>query len=96
MKIGPFDYNLSTNSQLPTINQINSLPLKTVGGSPVTVADVGEAKDGAQIQTNEVRIDGQKSVYLPVLKQGGGANTIAVVNGIRKRWAICSTCRSRS
>ncbi|MBE7156999.1 MAG: efflux RND transporter permease subunit [Rhodospirillales bacterium] len=84
VKIGPFDYNLSTNSQLPTINQINSLPLKTVGGSPVTVADVGEAKDGAQIQTNEVRIDGQKSVYLPVLKQGGGANTIAVVDGIKK------------
>ncbi len=84
VKIGPFDYNLSTNSQLPTINQINALPLKTVGGSPVTVADVGEAKDGAQIQTNEVRIDGQKSVYLPVLKQGGGANTIAVVDGIKK------------
>ena len=83
VKIGPFDYNLSTNSQLPTINQINALPLKTVGGSPVTVADVGEAKDGAQIQTNEVRIDGQKSVYLPVLKQGG-ANTIAVVDGIKK------------
>ncbi len=83
VKIGPFDYNLSTNSQLPTIDQINALPLKTVGGSPVTVADVGAAKDGAQIQTNEVRIDGQKSVYLPVLKQGGGANTIAVVNGIK-------------
>ena len=84
VKIGPFDYNLSTNSQLPTISQINALPLKTVGGSPVTVADVGAAKDGAQIQSNIVRVDGQKSAYLPVLKQGGGANTIAVVNGIRK------------
>ncbi len=83
VKIGPFDYNLSTNSQLPTISQINALPLKTVGGSPVTVADVGKATDGSSIQTNVVRIDGQKSVYLPVLKQGGGANTIAVVNGIR-------------
>ena len=83
VKIGPFDYNLSTNSQLPTISQINALPLKTVGGSPVTVADVGRATDGSSIQTNVVRIDGQKSVYLPVLKQGGGANTIAVVNGIR-------------
>jgi len=31
-----------------------------------------------------VRIDGQRSVYLPVLKQGGDANTIAVVNGIRQ------------
>ena len=84
VKIGPFDYNLSTNSQLPTIAQINSLPLKTVGNSPVTIADVGKAVDGAQIQTTVVRIDGQKSVYLPVLKQGGGANTISVVEGIKK------------
>ena len=84
VKIGPIDYNLSTNSQLPTVDQINSLPLKTVGNSPVTIADVGKAVDGSQIQTTVVRIDGQKSVYLPVLKQGGGANTISVVAGIRK------------
>ncbi len=84
VKIGPFDYNLSTNSQLPTIAQINSLPLKTVGNSPVTIADVGKAVDGSQIQRTVVRIDSQKSVYLPVLKQGGGANTISVVEGIKK------------
>ena len=36
------------------------------------------------IQTNIVRVDGQKSVYLPILKQGGGSNTIEVVNGIRE------------
>jgi len=84
VKIGPFDYNLATNSQLPSIAEINSMPLKTVGNSPVTVADVGYAKDGAAIQTNIVRIDGQRSVYLPVLKQGGDANTIAVVNGIKE------------
>ena len=35
------------------------------------------------IQTNLVRVDGQRSVYLPVLKQGGDANTISVVDGIR-------------
>ena len=84
VKIGPFDYNLSTNSQLPTIAQINDLPLKTVGNSPVTIADVGKAVDGSQIQKTVVRIDGQRSVYLPVLKQGGGANTISVVEGIKK------------
>jgi multidrug efflux pump subunit AcrB len=84
VKIGPIDYNLSTNSQVPTIAQINALPLKTVGNSPVTVADIGEAKDASAIQTNTVRIDSQRSVYLPVLKQGGGANTIAVVDGIKK------------
>src|SRR6185436_6935181 len=31
-----------------------------------------------------VRVDGQKSVYLPVLRQGGDANTIAVVDGIKR------------
>ncbi len=49
------------------------------------VADVGQAQDAAQIQNNIVRVDGQRSVYLPVLKQGGDANTIAVVDGVKRR-----------
>ena len=83
VKIGPFDYNLYTNSQLNTVDQINSMPLKTVNGSSVLVGDIGKAADAAQIQTSIVRVDGQRSVYLPVLKQGGDANTISVVNGIK-------------
>src|SRR4051794_2733737 len=87
VRIGPFDYNIYANSQLRDIEDINHLPLKTVGGASVMVADVGEAKDASQIQNNVVRVDGQRSVYLPVLKQGGDANTIAVVNGIKERVA---------
>src|SRR5512132_2939197 len=83
VRIGPFDYNIYANSQLRDIADINQLPLKTVGSASVMVADVGQAKDAAQIQTSIVRVDGQPSVYLPVLKQGGDANTIAVVNGIK-------------
>lgn len=51
--------------------------------SSVLVADVGKAQDASQIQYNKVRIDGQPSVYIPVLKAGGNANTIVVVNGIK-------------
>ena len=83
VKIGPIDYNLYTNSQVPTANEINGMPIKTVGQASVLVGDVGEAKDAQQIQTNIVRVDGQRSVYLPILKQGGDSNTISVVNGIR-------------
>ncbi len=36
-------------------------------------------------QTNIVRVDGQRSVYLPILKQGGNSNTIAIVDGIKAR-----------
>ncbi|MCU1259648.1 MAG: acriflavin resistance protein [Bryobacterales bacterium] len=83
VRIGNLDYNIYTNSQIPDIASINKLPLRTVGQASVTVGDVGHAQDAETIQTNEVRVDGQRSVYLPVLKQGGDTNTIAIVNGIR-------------
>src|SRR5690242_699866 len=82
VRIGPFDYNIYANSQLRDIDDINRLPLKTAHNASVLVADVGEAKDASQIQNCVVRVDGQPSVYLPVLKQGG--STISVVNGIRR------------
>jgi multidrug efflux pump subunit AcrB len=83
VKIGPYDYNLYANSQVNSIDDINNLPLKTIGNASVLVGDVGKAADASQIQYNIVRVDGQPSVYLPVLKQGGDANTIAVVSGIK-------------
>jgi len=84
VKIGPYDYNLYTNSQVPTASAINDMPLKTVGQASVLVRDVGSALDAQAIQTNIVRVDGQRSVYLPILKQGGDTNTIAVVDGIKE------------
>jgi len=87
VKIGPYDYNLYSNSQVPNTDAINSIPLKSVGQNSVLVSDIGKAVDSHQIQTNIVRVDGQRSVYLPILKQGGDTNTIAVVDGIRKATA---------
>src|SRR5258708_29608172 len=60
------------------------MPLKTGGQPAVRVGDIGKAVDAQAIQTNIVRVDGQPSVYLPIMKQGGDTNTIAVVNGIRE------------
>jgi multidrug efflux pump subunit AcrB len=83
VQLGPLDYSIYTNSQLRTVDEIDELPIKTVGEMSVRVADIGYAQDGHQIQTNVVRVDGQRSVYTPVMKQGGDTNTIAVVAGIR-------------
>jgi multidrug efflux pump subunit AcrB len=83
-KIGPYDYEIYTNSEISHINDINYVPLKTVDQNVVRVKDIGVAKDASTIQTNIVRVDGQRSVYLPILKQGGDTNTIAVVDDIRK------------
>jgi len=83
VRIGPKDYNIYTNSQLPTTAEINRVPLKSKGNAQLMVADIGHAEDAAAIQTNIVRVDGQRSVYLPILKQGGDSNTIAIVKGIK-------------
>jgi hydrophobic/amphiphilic exporter-1 (mainly G- bacteria), HAE1 family len=84
VKMGPFDYFVYSNSLVDDMDQLGKVPLKVKGHSWVTVNDVGKAEDAHQIQTNVVRIDGQKSVYIPVMKQGGDTNTIAVVDGLRE------------
>jgi len=84
VRIGNRDYNIYANSQVPTPDDVNKIPLKTVGLGSVLVADIGKAEDAGAIQTNIVRIDGQRSVYIPVLKQGGDSNTISIVNGIKQ------------
>ena len=84
VRIGMKDYNIYANSQVPIVDQINDLPLKSVNHTSVMVRDIGHAKDSGALQTNIVRVDGQHSVYIPVLKQGGNSNTITIVNGIKE------------
>ena len=83
VKIGPDDYYVYSNSLVNQVKDLNSIPIKTVGTSWVTVGDVGKAEDANQIQYNVVRVDGQRSCYIPIMKQGGDTNTIEVVNGVR-------------
>ena len=83
VKMGPYDYYVYSNSLVDKVDEINSLPIKTVGPNWVSVGDIGRAEDANQIQYNIVRVDGQKSAYIPIMKQGGDTNTIEVVEGVR-------------
>lgn len=84
VKLGPFDYYVYSNSLVNNMQELNNVPIKTVGNSWVSIKDVGKAEDANAIQYNIVRVDGQRSTYIPIMKQGGDTNTIAVVNGVRK------------
>jgi HAE1 family hydrophobic/amphiphilic exporter-1 len=83
VKIGPNDYYVYSNSLVKDIKDLDDVPLKTVGTQWVSVKDIGEAKDASQLQYNIVRIDGQKSAYIPIMKQGGDTNTVQVVDDVR-------------
>ena len=81
-KIGRTDYYIYSNALIDHPDSLNEVPIKIgMDQAPVRLGDVGHAEDSTAIQYNVVLIDGQPSVYIPVLKQGG-ANTIDVVQGI--------------
>lgn len=83
VKIGDFDYNVYTNSMIKIVEQMNEIPIKVVNGVPVFLKDVGQAVDSTMIQTNIVRINGRRAVYLPIMKQAG-ANTLRVIDGLKE------------
>jgi CzcA family heavy metal efflux pump len=84
LKAGNLDYNVFTNTQFKTVEPINDVIVKaTPEGTPVRVKDLGTVTDSSDIQTNIVRTDGQRSVYLRVNKQPA-ANTVEVVDALRR------------
>jgi len=83
VQIGNLDYNIYSNAQF-NLQNASQYPLKMNGDNPVLMSDVGQLRDAHALQYNVVRVNGQRSVYLPVMKQGGDSNTIAIVDGVRK------------
>jgi len=89
-KIGRLDYQLDSNAIPDTVDALNDFPVKMGdNGAPVLVRDIGHAEDAAQIQSNIVRIDGRRQVYIPIYRQPG-ANTIGVVEGVQHALASLS------
>ena len=84
VKIGSKDYYIYSNSMIAKVPDIGQIPVKIGRGqAPVLIDDVAKVDDSSQIQYNKVLINGQPSVYVPVLRQVG-ANTISVVDGIKQ------------
>lgn len=84
VRIGTIDYPIYSNSQFTDLDGVAQLPIRMFGQAPIRIADVADVRDAAQIQYNVVRVDGQASVYQPVLRQGGSTNTIALVDAVRE------------
>src|ERR1044072_9857752 len=60
-KIGTFEYHVQLNNSPTAIDELNDLPIKTVNGATITIADVGHVRDGAPPQNNIVRVDGRRA-----------------------------------
>jgi len=82
-KIGSKEYDVSIPNAAPqTINDLNRIPIKTVGDTTIYVKDVAWVRDGFPPQTNIVKVNGQRSVLLTIQK-AGDASTLSVISGIK-------------
>jgi len=82
-RLGKTDYQVDAQGMVNRVKDLNKIPIKlTPDGKLLLLKDVATPKDAHQIQTNIVRIDGRRQVYIPIYRQPG-ANTIAIVDGIR-------------
>ena len=88
LRAGDRDYNVFTNTQVPNVRPLRDVVVRATpsqagqGPGLVRVSDVAEVEDLTADQTEIVRVNGKRGVFLRVLKQPG-ANTIAVVDAVR-------------
>ena len=81
-RIGRFEYNVAINSSPTRVEQFDDIPIKVVGGAPVTIGDVARVLDSFADQTNIVRINGRRSSYINLLKKAD-ASTLTVVESVK-------------
>lgn len=82
-KIGSKEYDVDVPNAAPeTMEELNRIPIKTVGDTTIYIEDVAWVRDGFPPQTNIVRVDGQRSVLLTIQK-AGDASTLNVISGIK-------------
>ena len=81
-RIGWTDYALDSNSMYELIDRMGEIPVRTDPTGTVFLRDVAVTKDTSLTQTNIVRVDGRRQVYIPVYRQQG-ASTLGVVGNLR-------------
>src|SRR5258708_11322001 len=81
-KFGDTDYAIDSNSMFDLINNMGDVPLRNEHGNAAYLRDVATPKDANYIQTNVVRVNGRRQVYIPVFRQLG-ASTLPVVDTLK-------------
>ena len=81
-KVGDTEYDVEVNVSPRLLEELNEVPVRTVGGTIIRLKEVGQVRDGSQPQTNVVRHNGTRGVLLTIMKSGM-ASTLKVVEGVK-------------
>jgi multidrug efflux pump subunit AcrB len=81
-KLAGTEYLVRVNSSPVLLDELNSLPIKTVNGATVYIRDVAQVHDGFNVQNNIVRMNGSRGVLLTITRNGK-ASTLAIVQAVK-------------
>jgi multidrug efflux pump subunit AcrB len=81
-KFGDLDYVIDSNSMYEKVEDMGDIPVRIEPNNATYLKDVATPKDASYIQTNVVRVDGRREVYIPVYRQLG-ASTLRVVQNLQ-------------
>jgi len=87
IKIGRFEDDVDLNGSPQTVQEMNDLPIKTVGTNTIYIRDVAHVRDGNPPQTNIVLVDGQRATLMTVLKIGN-TSTLDVISKLKERLPV--------
>jgi multidrug efflux pump subunit AcrB len=82
VKMGSLEYFVRLNSTPDSVNILGDMPIRDVNGTMIYIRDVAQVRDGSGIQTNIVRNNGARGIYLTMIKNGG-VSTLSVVNAVK-------------
>ena len=83
VKIGTWEYPVTTNSSPLNALTLNDAPVKTADGHIIYMRDVAHVRDGWAVQQNVSRANGKPNVLLTVMKVGS-VSTLNIVNQIKQ------------
>ncbi len=83
-KFGSTDFIIDSNSMYLDVKEMGGIPLRYESGRTLYLGDVATPMDTSYIQTNVVRVDGRRVVYIPVYRQLG-ASTLKVVSTLGRQ-----------
>jgi len=88
LRAGDRDYNVFSNTQFGEARPLRDVVVRPALGqpgvptAPTRLSDIANVEDSSADQQEIVRINGERGVYIRVLKQPG-ANTVEVVDAVR-------------
>jgi len=86
-EVGSTEYFVRGRGYIKKIEDIEDIPLKASGGTPVYIRNVGTVHLGPDIRRGVAELDGTGEVVGGVVVMRYGENALAVIDGVKKKLA---------